>query len=116
MFTPLALLGSALLAVAFTPATAAAAAANAANANPTAPTNSVVAFERNFKPEGAWGDHGQEASPFFLNHKLYMMQSIMGRFPADGSQGGHRFATHPYQNKLASAHFRPFSPQCGSPC
>ena len=49
----------------------------------------AVDFVRNFKPEGAWGDHGQEASPFFLGHKLYMMQSIMGRFPADGSQGGH---------------------------
>ena len=46
-------------------------------------------FERNFVPKGAWGDHGQEASPFYLNGKLYQMQSIMGRFPADGSQGSH---------------------------
>ena len=38
-----------------------------------------VDFKRNFKPEGAWGDHGEEASPFFLNGRLYMMQSIMGR-------------------------------------
>lgn len=37
-------------------------------------------FKRNFKPMGAWGDHGEEASPFFMNGKLYMMQSIMVRY------------------------------------
>ncbi len=50
---------------------------------------SSIVFKRNFEPQGAWGDHGQEASPVFLNGKLYMVQSIMGKFPADGSQGGH---------------------------
>ena len=75
------LLGSLLLAAA-----GAAAAAATGGAQPVA---GGVAFARNFKPEGAWGDHGEEASPFFLNGKLYMMQSIMGRFPADGSQGTH---------------------------
>ena len=60
----------------------------AADVSPSSPTG--IVFERNFKPEGAWGDgHGQEASPFFLNGRLYMMQSQMGHFPADGSQGVH---------------------------
>jgi len=27
-------------------------------------------FRRNYEPVGAWGDHGQEASPFYLNGKL----------------------------------------------
>jgi hypothetical protein len=48
-----------------------------------------IVFRRNYQPLGAWGDHGEEASPFFLNGKLYMMQSIMGLFPADGSEGVH---------------------------
>eukprot|EP01047_Picozoa_sp_COSAG01_P132070 COSAG01_NODE_61882_length_287_cov_0.973404_1_plen_65_part_01 len=26
-----------------------------------------IVFRRNYQPLGAWGDHGQEASPFFLN-------------------------------------------------
>lgn len=47
------------------------------------------AFRRNYRPQGAWGDHGQEASPLFLNGSLYMMQTIMGRVPADGSNGTH---------------------------
>jgi hypothetical protein len=48
-----------------------------------------IVFKRNFKPMGAWADHGEEASPIFLNNSLYLMQSIMGKFPADGSEGAH---------------------------
>jgi hypothetical protein len=51
-------------------------------------TTTPPVFVRNYEPVGAFGDHGQEASPFFLNGQLYMMQSIMGR-PANGSQGVH---------------------------
>ena len=51
---------------------------------------SGITFERNFKPEGAWGDgHGQEGSPFFFRGKLYLMQSMMGFFPKDRSMGVH---------------------------
>lgn len=48
-------------------------------------------FKRNYQPEGAWGDFGEEASPFFLNGKMYHMQSVMGTMPPDGSEGGHSF-------------------------
>ena len=53
-------------------------------------TAASIAFKRNFEPEGAWGDHGQEASPFHLNGKLYLMQSIFRTFPhTNGSKGVH---------------------------
>ena len=48
-------------------------------------------FKRNYQPQGAWGDFGEEASPFFLNGKMYHMQSVMGIMPEDGSEGTHSF-------------------------
>ena len=38
-------------------------------------------FKRNYQPRGAWGDFGEEASPFFLNGKLYHMQVKNTAFP-----------------------------------
>ena len=60
-----------------------------ASADGAGANGSSIVFKRNFEPKGAWADHGEEASPVFLNGKLYLVQSIMGRFPADGSQGAH---------------------------
>jgi hypothetical protein len=51
----------------------------------------IAPFKRNYQPQGAWGDFGQEASPFFLNGKLYHMQTVMGKMPEDGSEGSHSF-------------------------
>lgn len=49
------------------------------------------AFKRNYQPLGAIANYGEEASPFYLNGRLYMMESVMGLMPPDGSQGAHSF-------------------------
>eukprot|EP00729_Bicosta_minor_P027982 gene27982-20025_t len=46
-------------------------------------------FKRGFQSQGLFGDKGEEASPFYMNGKLYMMQSVMRHVPADGSDGAH---------------------------
>ena len=50
---------------------------------------SNITFLRNFKPQGSFGNFGQEASPVYLNGKLYLVQSIMGQ-PVPG-QGAHSY-------------------------
>jgi hypothetical protein len=45
----------------------------------------------NYDHLGAWVGSSLESSPIFFKNKLYLMQSQMGLFPRDGSDGSHSF-------------------------
>ena len=58
---------------------------------PAAPPPPPFPWTPNFRHEGAWVGASLESSPIYFNGKLYLMQSQMGPFPRNGSNGAHSF-------------------------
>ena len=56
-----------------------------------APPAAPFPWTPNFRHEGAWVGASLESSPLHFKGKLYLMQSTMGPFPRDGSNGSHSF-------------------------
>lgn len=54
-------------------------------------TKSDDEWKTNYEHVGAWVGSSLESSPIFFQGKLYLMQSQMGPFPRDGSNGSHSF-------------------------
>jgi len=54
-------------------------------------TKSDDEWMTNYEHVGAWVGSSLESSPIFFQGKLYLMQSQMGPFPRDGSNGSHSF-------------------------